>query len=332
MLPRLRTFFYLPFTFLRLSRAVSIQKSYIQTTLANDLAPYKENSDGSLEDSDFSKITNYYAYGVPSILGTAFGTLRGAPVNENERAILTYLGALTGLFDDFFDKKGLSDSEIQDMLSNPLTVKASSDSEKLFLHFYNKALIKVLDAENLKKAFYAVYMAQVESKKQFNGLPYNELKDITLKKGGCSLLFYRCAMHNPLQEDERRLLYVLGGLMQLGNDIFDVYKDTQAGIRTLPNTTSNINQVRALFSSLLDEVFQLTQKTGFKQHNKNRFVRMISLGLSRCFVCLGQMERLERRSGGKFAPSSYSRFDLICDMEKPSNVLRSLVYHIRHCK
>lgn len=332
MLPRFRTVFYLPFTYLRLSRAVSKQKSYIQRTLVNDLAPFKANRDGSLHDSDFSKITNYYAYGVPAILGTAFGTLHGVPVNESEREVLTYLGALTGLFDDFFDKKSLSDAEIQELMNNPSTVKEGTDSEKLFLHFYHKVLIKVPDAENLKTAFFAVYLAQVESEKQFNDLSEEELKDITLKKGGLSLLFYRCAMHNPLKEDERRLLYALGGLMQLGNDIFDVYKDTQAGIRTLPNTASNINQVRVFFTSLLNEVFQLTQQTGFKQRNKKRFVRMISLGLSRCFVCLDQLEKLERRSGGKFTPLLYSRSDLICDMEKPSNVLRSLAYYIKHCK
>lgn len=332
MLRCLQTIFYLPFTYLSLSRAVSEQKLYIQRTLVNDLAPYKENADGSLEASDFSKITNYYAYGVPAILGTAFGVLRGVPVNDSEREVLTYLGALTGLFDDFFDKKSLSDAEIQELMHIPSADKAGTDSEKLFLHFYNKALMKVSDIDKLKEAFFAVYLAQVESKNQFNDLPYNKLKGITLKKGGLSLLFYRCAMHNPLQEDERRLLYALGGLMQLGNDIFDVYKDTQAGIRTLPNTTSNINQVRTLFSTLLNEVFQLTQQTSFKQHNKKRFVRMISLGLSRCFVCLDQMERLERLSGGEFAPLLYSRPDLICDMEKPSNVLRSLVYHIRYCK
>lgn len=332
MLPCLRTVFYLPFTYLSLSRAVSKQKSYIQRTLVKDLAPYKKSLDGSLEASDFSKIINYYAYGVPAILGTAFGALRGVPVNESEREVLTYLGALTGLFDDFFDKKSISDAEIQELMNNPSTYKARNDSEKLFLHFYHKVLIKVPDAENLKTAFFAVYLAQVESKKQFNDLSEEELKDITLKKGGLSLLFYRCAMHNPLQEDEHRLLYALGGLMQLGNDIFDVYKDTQAGIRTLPNTASNINQVRSLFTSLLNEVFQLTQQTGFKQHNKNRFVRMISLGLSRCFVCLDQFEQLERSSGSLFTPSLYSRSDLICDMEKPSNVLRSLAYHIRHCK
>lgn len=332
MLLRLRTFLYLPFTYLCLVRAVSKQRSYIKRTVINDLAPFKAKRDGSLEDSDFLKITNYYAFGVPAILGTAFGTLHGVAIKESEREVLTYLGALTGLFDDFFDKKGLSDTEIQKLINNPSTIKACTDSEKLFLHFYNKVLAKVPDAETLKAALFAVYLAQVESRKQFNDMPYKELKNITLKKGGLSLLFYRCAMHNTLTEEEKKLLYALGGLMQLGNDIFDVYKDIQAGIRTIPNTTTNINQVRALFTSLLNEVFQLTQQTQFKESNKNKFIRMISLGLSRCFVCLDQFERLEHLSGNTFNPSLYSRSALICDMERPANVIRSLAYHIRHCK
>ncbi|HEX2935139.1 MAG TPA: hypothetical protein VHO72_07280 [Bacteroidales bacterium] len=315
-----------------MSRAVSKQKSYIQRTLINDLAPFKATRDGSLEDSDFLKITDYYAFGVPSILGTAFATLRGTPVDENEQEMITSLGALTGLFDDFFDKKSLSDAEIQELINNPSRSKASTDSEKLFLHFYNKALAMVLDPETLKKAFFAVYQAQVESKEQFNDLSREKLEDITLKKGGLSLLFYRYAMHNSLSEDEKKLLYALGGLMQFGNDIFDVYKDTQAGIRTLPNTATSINQARTLFTSLLNEVYQLTQQTSFRKRDKNQFIRMISLGLSRCFVCLDQFERIERCSGGKFTPALYSRSDLICDMEKSSNLLRSLIYHIQYCK
>jgi hypothetical protein len=51
-------------------------------------------------------------------------------------------------------------------------------------------------------------LAQVGSKKQFNDLPKEELLDITLKKGGLSLVFYRYAMLNPLEEDEKKLLYV----------------------------------------------------------------------------------------------------------------------------
>ncbi len=333
MLPRLRTVFYLPFTYLRLLRAVSKQRSYIQRTLVNELVPYKENADGSLEDSDFSKITNYYAYGVPAILGTAFGVLRGVPVNDSEREVLMYLGALTGLFDDFFDKKGLSDAEILELINNPSTLKAGTDSEKLFLQFYNKALASVVNAEQMKKAFFSVYLAQVESKRQTKSdIGKEDLFYITLKKGGESLVFYRKALAHPLEEREEAMLYSLGGLMQMGNDIFDVYKDTRAGIRTLANTTENIDTVRQVFTNLLNETFLLVEQTNYPQHNINAFIRTISLAISRCFVCLNQFEKLEKRSGNKFIPSAYSRTDLICDMEKPGNIFHSVYFHLKYCK
>ncbi len=270
MLACIQTLYSLPFTYISLLRIVNKQKDFLQKTLVQELAPFKEEPDGSLDDSDFSKIINYYAFGVPSILGTAFGTLRGTLVKEDERKVLTYLGALTGLFDDFFDKNDTPDAEILNLINNPAAIKAKNDKEKLFLQFYNNALVKVPDTEKLKRAFFAVYLAQVGSKKQFNDLPKEELLDITLKKGGLSLVFYRYAMLNPLEEDEKKLLYALGGLMQLGNDIFDVYKDIQAGIRTLPNTSTQINQVRELFSALLYEVFKLTQQARFNKRSKIR--------------------------------------------------------------
>jgi hypothetical protein len=332
MISGIKTSLYLPHTYINLLHAVNRQKSYIQRTLAIELAPFKENRDGSLDDSDYSKILNYYAFGVPAILGTAFATLRGNALNEEERKALTYLGALTGLFDDFFDTKNLSEPEILDMINDPHKVKASNSAERIFLQFYNKALASTSNTEKLREAFYCVYLAQVESKKQLSGLNELDLQEITLKKGGVSLIFYRTALANALDERERELLYTLGGLMQLGNDIFDVYKDAQAGIRTMVNTTESIGKVRQYFCALFNETFQLAQKTNYKQSNINAFIRIISLGLSRCFVCLDQFKKLENSSGERFLPSLYSRADLICDMEKPRNIIKSITYHIRYCK
>jgi hypothetical protein len=330
MVEQLKILFYLPVTYVNLFHAVKKQKVFLRTLLANALHAAGKSNDGSIQESDIRKITDYYAMGVPAILGEAFCILRGKPMDTGERSALTYLGAITGLFDDFFDKERLSEAQIQDLIIHPDTVTGANDREKLFLQFYNKALAGVVNAEQLKMAFFSVYLAQVESKKQTKSdIGKEELFNITLKKGGASFVFYRKALTHPLEKQEEAMIYSLGGLMQLGNDIFDVYKDSRAGIRTLANTAENIETVKQVFSNLLQETFHLVEQTKFPQQNINAFIRIVSLGISRCFVCLHQFEKLEKCSGNKFIPSAYARAELICDIEKPGNMLRSVYFHVK---
>jgi hypothetical protein len=58
---------------------------------------------------------------------------------------------------------------------------------------------------------------------------------------------------------------------------------------------------------------------------------MMAFGLARCFVCLDQYENLEKISG-TFQPHTYSRQQLICDMEKPKNLLSSFSYFTKYKK
>ena len=83
------------------------------------------------------------------------------------------------------------------------------------------------------------------------GLSYEVMKDITIRKGAESLLYYRTAFEHPLKNGEEKMLYCLGGLMQLSNDIFDVYKDQKAGVGTLVTTATKIEDLRFYYSALL---------------------------------------------------------------------------------
>jgi len=49
-------------------------------------------------------------------------------------------------------------------------------------------------------------------------------------------------------------------------------------------------------------------------------------------VALNQYEKLERNSGNEFKPETYERKELICDMEKASNILRSVKQYLQNHK
>jgi hypothetical protein len=320
-----------PATIARLINNVNTQKAFIKKHILPDLEEAKKTNDGSLEEKDFKKITGYYGLAVPAIVGESYAILRNYPLTERERAALTYLGAITGLFDDFFDKDYLHDEKIRLLMETPGALTGENSSQKLFLHFYKKAIDNVEHKDLLLHYFKKVFEAQIKSKKQAGpGLSEKEIFDITIEKGGVSVLFYRAALSNNLIDNEEKALYQTGGFMQLGNDIYDIYKDRNHGIYTLPTTTKDIAELRTTFLNQLKYSQELMLKLGYEKKHTRYFLRLMSLYLcSRCYVFFDQLEKKQKETGNVFKPAEYSRQVLVCDMEKTSNKFRTLGYHLR---
>jgi len=317
----------LPATYFCMLRDVKRQKAFVKRVLESDISIAMDNDDGTLDEEDFKKIRGYYGFGVPAIVGEGFCTLRGKKMSTTERLVSTYQGALTGLYDDFFDKTSLEYAEIREMMSSPNTYKATSSLEKLFIHFLSRVHDNLHNAEVFDHYFNEVFSAQLESKKQLDAnIETAEIKEITFNKGGYSLLFYRSVFEHDFSKGEKEALFCIGGLMQLGNDIFDVYKDEKASIRTLPTSCSKIDDVRMIFTTQLSKSIDLIRNTDYRQQDIARYINKLVLGISRCYVCLDQLEKLQEKTGGRFTPSAYSREDLVCDMEKPGNIFRSIRY------
>ena len=304
------------------------QQEFINKTLANDILEIKKDIDNTLTEKDFKKIFTYYGLAVPAVLGEGYCLLRGKEMTDTERYQLTYMGALTGLFDDFFDEKNTGEDHIEEMVNNPGMSITGNSHEKLFIRFYEK----VLDGNNsllVKEHLNRVLNAQVLSKRQKDpGIREEDIRYITIEKGGSSLLFYRCAFPEQVNENEHRMLYLLGGLGQLENDIFDVYKDYREKVKTLVTTTTGISRLRLAYLSLMYDVFNMLNQTAYARTNRKKFRRFISLVSSRGLVCLDNLQKLETLSNGVLDISSYSRENLICDMEKTANRLKQLRYYL----
>ena len=313
---------------------ISRQKRFIKKNIEPKLEKAKRTGDGSLDENDLKKITGYYGLAVPAILGEAFCALRGEPMTGKERLASTCQGAMTGLGDDFFDKQRLSEQGVKDFIEKPEQFTGNTASEKLFLDFYKTALASAPQPAQMQQQIYKVFQAQLLSKQQDSpGLSYDVIKDITIRKGAESLLYYRTAFEHPLKNGEEKMLYSLGGLMQLSNDIFDVYKDRQGGVSTLVTTAVKIEELRYYYSALLQVGKEAAFRSGYPKKNVRKFIGIISIGIfSRCYVCMNQLEKNEKKTKGVFDLKSYSRKDLVCDMDTVANKLRSLKYHIKISK
>ncbi|MFC2106941.1 hypothetical protein ACFLRY_01270 [Bacteroidota bacterium] len=321
--------FYLIPTYLQLYNDVKRQRSFINTHLSPEIEIARKNNDGTLDEDDFKKITSYYGFGVPAIVGEMFCTLHGKKMSEKERICNTYQGALTGLFDDFFDKTGIGNKQILSMADDPCSYPGKSSLENLFTSFLCKVYQNIPDLEKFKSIAYKVLDDQNISLKQKDSLFKNEdLLALTIAKGGHSLLFYRSAFNFPFADGEKEAIYEIGGLMQFGNDIFDVYEDSRENIDTLITVNQDINIVKEAFQNQYNKAIEMAEKMNYPEKNKNLFIRKLIMGISRCYVCLDQLYHLQKKNEMKFDAMKFCRDDLICDMEKPSNVLSFLKYYL----
>lgn len=318
-------------TIYSLLSSVKKQHRFIAKELGEILSAAKKTNDGSLDDADFKKITHYYGLAVPAILGDSICALRGFKMTRKERLALTYQGAMTGLFDDFFDKFDMSDEQVKAFMEKPDELKGENSAERLFLIFYKNALLNAHDPVLVSTYLRQVYQAQIESKKQAApGLSEKEILDITIKKGGVSVLFYRASMSHRFIEGEENALHNMGGLMQFGNDIFDIYKDRNSNIQTIPTTAKKIDAVRQLFTDQMNKSFEKSKQLSYLAKNKKKYLSLVAMSLcSRSFVCLDQLKMNESATYSVFMPEKYTREQLVCDMDKRKNKVKTIKYFLR---
>ena len=331
MMTYIRNIFVFPFIKLKLSTYLRVQKKSILTTLNDDILESRRTNDSSLDENDFRKMKDYYGLAVPVMVGESFCLLRGKRMSSEERLSLTCLGGLTGLFDDFFDKKNMPESYIKNLLENPKSMTGENSNEKLILKLYLKALGNLSDTEKLKSYSMEIYQAQVLSKRQLSdNLNKKEITEITFQKGGSSVLFYLCSFNEEISETEKELFYKLGGIWQIENDLLDVYKDHKAGIKTLVTTEIRIENIRTVYIQLVNQLVKLLLQTRYSASCKRNFLDTIILFISIGFVAMDVLEKNEKKTNNTFELDRYERKDLICDIEKPVNILKVIHYFAKY--
>jgi len=332
MIIHLNNFFKSVNYFIDVSNHLKRQEKFMQSQLSPLLETFRNQNDGSLDDEDFKKI-KLYGQAIPAVLGEAFCELRGKKMTDKERWSITCLGAITGLFDDLFDRKNLSTEYVKYLLEHPSENEATNLNEKLLVRLYTLGLENSDKPEIIKRYALKVYEAQILSLQQENdGLNEDELKKITFEKGGVSMPLYRCGFEGEINELEYNLLYNLGAIGQLENDIFDVYKDDKSGVRTLVTTAKDINHLRQIYENQIDNILKLIDATSFLPKNKLKFKHFTALVVCSGLVCLDMLQELSKKNGSVFQPEIYERKYLICDMQRPSNVLKVLNYAAIYAK
>lgn len=288
-----------------------------------------EANDGTIVEEDIRKIEKYYGLAVPAILAEAYADLRGKRLTERERRAATYLGAATGLFDDYFDRGSLPDDYLKNLYTFPEQFTGQNSNERLTNFCWANALSNTRSPALLMEYAAKVHEAQIESRGQtLQSLSEAGLRQVTFDKGGYSVIFYLSLFYEQMPKADENLFYQTGALLQLENDLFDVYKDYQAGIKTLVTSAGSIRALRQEYQLLWENLKQSMAPTHYPAGGKRAFKQLICALVCRGFVCLDMLEKLEAQNKGVFNPAAFTRKELICDMEKPANLLRTIRYYI----
>lgn len=320
----------IPGMLIKVRGQLKVQQNFLQKELMPMVQKMYESGDGTVSKEDTDKIRKYYGLAVPAILGEAFAALRQQPLSASEREAATYLGATTGLFDDFFERTNLSDAYIRNLYQLPDSYPGNNDNERLANICWKVALKGCRNPELLKNFATEVHEAQIRSRLQKNGtLAKNQIHAITRDKGGYSVLFYMAMFYDVMPSSDKELFYNVGALLQLENDLFDVYKDSRDAISTLVTKCESMAQLKATYYEMWEHVKATLSKTAFPPKGKKQFLKMMGALVGRGFVCLEMLAKREEQSNGRFQPEVFSRKELICDMEKPVNILKSMHHYAR---
>jgi cobalamin biosynthesis protein CbiD len=168
---------------------------------------------------------------------------------------------------------------------------------------------------------------QAETVKQTNaGLPKKEMEYITYTKGAVSVIIYHQCLNEVATEQMKKVLFLIGSLYQLGNDIFDLHKDVRDNIFTLINTCDDFVSFKERFLERVKMQNQKIMALPYAEKNKKEFCIVMNTINARSMVALDQFILLQKRMQCKIDWWKLHRKDMIVDMEKPGNFLKWFYY------
>lgn len=270
----------------------------------------------------------HYFFGT-TYLRIVFTLLHGTRVSQREMRLFSQLSALAGFFDDLSDafrRNGHAGTRWQD---DPERYARVADARGLALHLLHLAY-RALPPEHLppfKQYMLRVFNLETSGRQQTaTPPPTAELARITAEKGGYSVLLFRLALDRPLSEAERQALLEFGHLVQLCDDIFDLWFDRQSGTHTLATvlTTEHApDELERVFEAQVAATRAAFRSTAFPGRRVERALMAVHYLVGATRSCLSHYRRLQKERG--VLPFD-NRRAMVPDMARWSNRLRAALH------
>ncbi|NQW78523.1 MAG: hypothetical protein HQ449_04335 [Chitinophagaceae bacterium] len=282
--------------------------------------------DGKFDQKTLDKIVKRYSI-QQHFINDSFSSLYGRNnnVNEKERNLLYFI--MVSVYDDFLDDKTLTLEQIDSIFYHPEAFAPQTFFEKVFIYTHTRLLNDVADKAQYFKDFEGLHIAQKDSLEQFNPLVSDEaLLSITTRKGGYCLLMCRHYLDTPYLPEADTTWYALGGVIQLTNDLYDIYKDMQEGIITLAIKAKQYEAIFALYHKHAQALNESIRQLPVKSKRKSDLSIILNVIAAFGYVALDNLARLQGNNASLPAFETLARKELIIDMEKNTNRFKLLKF------
>lgn len=293
------------------------------------ISELEENFDGIFNPDTRRKIAVSYGIYCPMVC-EAFTGLHGRRPTKEEKRRFIYYFVCSSLLDDFVDHHLLSQEQLFNISFNCEDFIPQTFNERVFLYAHHFLKNDVKDKAAYDHISKALYEAQVHSEKQYKSkLSEEQIKDITFRKGGYAVQL--CSFYPDYKTGEE-CWYQLGILVQLINDLFDIYKDLQDDVSTLPNRMTNIYDFESLFVSEIDSMKTKIVQLPFSFKKRQKFNLLMAGVYAFGLIAIRQLKKLQGHAISMPDLKTVTRKDLIVDMEKLGNLYFWFKYTYQHAR
>ena len=292
----------------------------------------EEKFGGKFDNTIVEKVSKYQSIQLHYV-ANAFSKLNGRLNNEieKERNILFFL--MSVLYDEIIDEQKMKEDDLDQLFNHPENANPLHFNEKILVYIHQRLLNEVNDKESYWKSLLNTHQAQKDSKKQFDvNTPIDEIIDITKRKGGFTLLMCRHYINEASNKQMDDCWYTLGGLIQMTNDLYDTYKDTQNGIDTFANKIKNIERINYIYQEQTSYLYSNIKILPFNNKKKIEFAINMSIIPAFGQIAINQLKLLQLNNNTLPNFKNVNRKDLIIDMEKNINIIRLIQYAYKNGK
>lgn len=306
---------------------IQVQKRFNKTFLIPYLNELEKKYGGIFQPEQRAKILNYYGLFITSFLCSSYKRLYGKQLTAAERKRATLFGILTPVGDDLFDIDKLDHESIKQITFHPQNFKATTFSANVAKEIQTCLLNTVPHKQEYIQASKNVLDIQLETIKQTNlQISKEEMQHITYTKGAVSVIIYHQCLDEAADMRMQEVLFLTGSLYQLGNDIFDLYKDVRDNIYTLINTCNDFVQFKKDFIERIKLQNGKIYALPYAQEDKEDFCIVMNTINARSLVAIDQFIATQKKYGQKIDWWKLERKAMIVDMQKPGNILKWLKY------
>ncbi|MBO9152876.1 class 1 isoprenoid biosynthesis enzyme [Chitinophaga sp. GCM10012297] len=306
----------------KLRRQLRKQNSYFRQHLPPLLASLEAGQTDAFDPSSVKRFNKYWQLAL-NLVCNSFYDLMGKQLSRQEHQRILMMSVFGPLYDDLFDDNILSHEKIEAFTLHPENHEPASFKEHALQKIYLLLLSQAPDRQKLLQHMHLVFVWQKASLKQLHrGIEEEELYQITYRKSYHSILLFHSILDHYPSEAVFEMLFPMAGLLQLTNDAFDVYKDIQSGIYTIPNLYLDYDRIQQKFLRDVAEFNRTLARLPFIPEAKGNYKITIHALHAMGWMALEQLKENTRHAGNHEALSLLSRKQLVCDMDNFPQKLR----------